>query len=89
MTTATDEHKRRAEMSSEIFGDRLRHFVRRWAPSHPQALHDFHMDLTRLMVDAMRNKSDCLSYGLATYADMQFTEMSMRPITVIMEEPKR
>lgn len=89
MTTATDEARRRAEVSSGIFADRLRGFVARWAPIEYCDRDAFHMDLTRLMVDAMRNKSDHLSFGIATYAAMQYEEIAMRPLTVIMEGPKR
>lgn len=89
MTTAVEEAKRRADVSSDIFADRLRGFVSRWKPEDPYAVCDFQMDLTRLMVDAMRNKSECLSFGIASYADQRFSEIAMRPLVVIREEPKR
>ena len=84
--SSLDEAKMRAEVSSNIFGDRLRHFVQQWAPSHPHDRDDFQMALTRLMVDAMRHKSDCMSVGIATYAEPIFAEMAMRPLHVIMEK---
>jgi hypothetical protein len=90
MSTATDEAKRRAEGIERRFEDRLRGFVARWRPKgDPHDVYDFQMDLTRLMVDAMRNKSDCMSLGITTYADLQFSEMALRPLHVIMEGPKR
>jgi GTP1/Obg family GTP-binding protein len=89
MSTALDQSKRRVEMSSEIFGAALRDFVRRWAPEDRRDVHDFHTDLTRLMVEAMRHKSDCLGYGISHYAETTFAEMSLRPLRVIVEEQKR
>ena len=83
--SSIDEAKRRAEMSSAIFADRLRGFVGRWAPKDLYDVHEFHMDLTRLMVDAMRHKSDMMGVGIATYAENTFAEMAMRPLHVIHE----
>jgi hypothetical protein len=90
MTTATDQAKLRAAGSAEYFDLRLRDFVSRWRPKdHTYDAYEFQLDLTRLMVDAMRHKSDCMSLGIANYADIQFSEMALRPLQVIMEKPKR
>ena len=83
---SVDEAKMRAEVSRNIFADRLRYFTDRWGPKGPRDLYDFQMDMTRLMVDAMRHKSDCLSYGVETYAAATFTELSLRPLCVIHEQ---
>lgn len=89
MTTATEEAQRRAEASRDIFGERLRWFVERWKPDDVFEVHDFQMDLTRLMVEAMSHKSDCLSYGINFYAEMRFAELAMQPLHIIVEKPKR
>lgn len=81
--------KLRVERSSEIFGHRLREFVERWAPVDRDEVFDFQQDMMRIMFEAMHHKSDCLSLGIATYADAVFTDMAMRPLRVIVEEPKR
>jgi hypothetical protein len=80
-----DHIKARMEMSHEIFGDRLKHFVRKWRPEYPADTYEFQTDLTRLMVDAMCHKSETLSYGLELYASMQFNEMAMAPIHMIFK----
>ncbi len=89
MTTAVEQAKRRADVSSDMFANSLRGFVGRWKPEDPYEVFDFQMDLTRPMVDAMRNKSECLSLGIASYADQHFSELALRPLVVIREESKR
>ena len=89
MTTATDQAKLVAARSADYFGERLEHFVRCWKPAEPHEVYQFQMDLTHLMVDAMRHKSDCMSLGITTYADLQFSEMALHPLRVITERPKR
>jgi hypothetical protein len=89
MTTATDQAQLLAAQSADHFGQRLRHFVARHRPDDPQDAYDFQMDLTHLMVDAMRHKSDCMSLCITTYADMSFSQMALRPLHVIMENPKK
>jgi hypothetical protein len=90
VTTATDQAKLNAARSADHFGERLQWFTARWMPRRdPEATYQFQMDLTNLMVDAMRHKSDCMSLGITTYADLQFSEMALRPLAVIMEEPKK
>lgn len=88
MSTATDQAKARAEISSEIFSDRLRYFVQKWAPDDPMQRDSFQHDMMRLFMDAMRTKDACLSYGIEIHAAPVFAEMAMRPLRVIMENPK-
>jgi hypothetical protein len=85
---SVDEAKMRAEVSSGIFADRLRHFVKRWGPEDQRDLFDFQMDLTRLMVDALRHKSDTMGFGIETYAAERFAELAMRPLCVIQEKQR-
>ncbi len=86
--TNLDEIKMRAEVSSNMFADRLYHFIKRWEPKGPQGQRDFQMDMTRLMVDAMRHKSEVMGLGIETYASHVYTEMAMRPLFVIREDKK-
>lgn len=79
-----DDAKRNHEISAEMFEQSLRYFVCAWAPKDGYDLHQFHMDLTRLMVDAMRHKTNSIGIGfsaLETYADI-----ATRPLAVIHQE---
>lgn len=83
-----DNARQRMAMSGEIFSARLREFVDRWGPGDLSDLYDFQMDMTRLMVEAMRHKSDTMSFGIQTYADHVFAEMALRPLQVIHHAAK-
>lgn len=85
---SVDNAKMRAEVSSGIFADRARAFVKTWGPEDPHDMFDFQMDLMHLMVDAMRHKSDTLGLGIETYAAAQFAELAMRPLQVIVEKQR-
>jgi hypothetical protein len=85
-----DEKKRRAEVTSAIFEDRLRAFVARWGCRLDRHdLYEFQMGLTRLMVDAMRHQSMELSDHLDHMFSQQVIERSLFPVRVIHEEPTR
>ena len=84
-----EDMQRRAEVSSGIFTDRLRGFVKRWAPEDRRDCYEFQMDLTRLMVDAMRHQTTGLSNHLDHMFSERVLEQSMFPLRVIHEEPKR
>ena len=88
MNATIEEAKQRAEVSSSMFADRLQHFVHRWKPEHQQDLYDFQMELTRLMVDAMRHKSDTMGLGITYYAESVYVELAMKPLNVIFQEKK-
>lgn len=85
MSNAVDQRKLDAEVSAELFGQHLRRFVDVWAP-RGISREEFLMDLTRLMVDAMRHKSDRLGQGMAFYADAAWAELAMRPVNVIFRD---
>lgn len=86
--SAIERAQQRANIDRNIFSDRLREFVREWAPSDPYDLSRFQHDLMRLFVEAMLNQSSHLSLGIETYASAMFKDAATRPLHVIMERPK-
>ena len=84
-----DEQKLRAEITGNLFADRLRFFVQQWGPQHPADMYEFQMALARLFVDAMRHQSMELSDQVDHMFSAQLRERSMAPLRFIHEEPKK
>jgi hypothetical protein len=87
-SAAVERMRQNARISSDIFADRLRYFVHRWAPQAHER-DDFQRDLMHLFTDAMRNQSDHLELGIETYASTMWRAGSLSPLHTIFESPTK
>jgi hypothetical protein len=71
-----------------IFEDRLRHFVRQWAPDNQRDRSEMQIQLCMLLRDAMQSQAETFSAGVERYASMALQNASLAQLKVILEEPK-
>ncbi len=78
----------REEIERNIFEDRLRHFVREWAPDNDRDRYEMQLQLSMLLRDAMRSQAALFSHGIDQYASMTLRVASLHPLEAIFDKPE-
>lgn len=88
--TAADhiERHRREYPARLIFEDRLRHFVREWAPDNDRDRYEMQLQLCMLLRDAMQSQTETFARGIDHYASQQLLQASLHPLNVIFDKPE-
>jgi len=90
MSSATEQAKMRAEVSSGIAMDRLNYFIWRYAPVDPFEREQFQMDLMRIVIDLMRHQGNTLDLGIETGFASMYHDRAMQPLAhFIMKPPEQ
>jgi hypothetical protein len=83
------ERYRREYPARTIFEDRLRHFVREWAPENDRDRYEMQTQLSLLLREAMQSQTETFARGIDRYASQQMLTISLAPLNVIFEKPTK
>jgi hypothetical protein len=79
------DRAKREYPARHVFEERLRGFVREWAPNNDRDRYEMQLQLTMLLRDAMQSQTEIFARGVDRYASQQLLAMSLSPLSVIME----
>jgi hypothetical protein len=88
MTGPQRDPREREEIERNLFEDRLRHFVREWAPDNDRDRYEMQLQLSMLLRDAMRSQTAFISAEIDRYTSTILREASLRPLAVIFDKPE-
>lgn len=85
----TGQPQSRNEIDRMIFEDRLRQFVREWAPDNDRDRYEMQTQLSLLLRDAMQSQAAMFSQGVERYASIMLRQASLSPLNVIFDKPEQ